>query len=114
MLELIADLRDRLGLSIVFITHDLRVAARVCDQIAVMHRGEVVEHGTVEKVFADPRHPYNPRALRLDPGPRLERAELGAAEGGRSLRGMSRPVAAQAATGPVPASRRPARSKAQS
>ena len=68
VLDLMADIRDRLGLSIVFITHDLRVAARICDRIAVMRRGEIVEHGTVEAVFADPRHPYTRELFASIPG----------------------------------------------
>ena len=68
VLKLIADIRDRLGLSIVFITHDLRVAAQVCDRIAVMRRGEVVEQGTVEAVFADPQHAYTKELFASIPG----------------------------------------------
>jgi peptide/nickel transport system ATP-binding protein len=68
VLALIAEIRDRLGLSIVFITHDLRVAAQVCDRIAVMRRGEVVEHGSVAAVFAEPRHPYTRELFASIPG----------------------------------------------
>jgi peptide/nickel transport system ATP-binding protein len=68
VLKLIAEIRDRLGLSIVFITHDLRVAAQVCDRIAVMRRGEVVEAGTVEAVFADPKHEYTRELFASIPG----------------------------------------------
>ena len=45
VLDLLAAIRDRLGLTMLFITHDLRVAAQVCDRIAVMHQGELVEYG---------------------------------------------------------------------
>ena len=68
VLRLIAEIRDRLGLSIVFITHDLRVAAQVCDRIAVMQRGEVVEQGEVAQVFADPRHAYTRELFASVPG----------------------------------------------
>jgi peptide/nickel transport system ATP-binding protein len=68
VLKLIADIRDRLGLSILFITHDLRVAAQICDRIAVMQRGEVVEAGEVATVFADPQHAYTRELLASIPG----------------------------------------------
>ncbi|PZU93624.1 MAG: microcin ABC transporter ATP-binding protein [Chelatococcus sp.] len=68
VLKLLAELRERLGLSIVFITHDLRVAAQVCDLIAVMKNGEVVEHGTVAEVFGQRRHPYTQALLAAIPG----------------------------------------------
>ena len=68
VLRLLADLRERLGLSIVFITHDLRVAAQVCDRILVMHRGEVVEQGETAALFADPRHDYTRTLLASVPG----------------------------------------------
>jgi len=68
VLKLIADIRDRLGLSILFITHDLRVAAQICDRIAVMQRGEVVEAGEVAHVFADPQHAYTKELLASIPG----------------------------------------------
>jgi peptide/nickel transport system ATP-binding protein len=68
VLRLLADIRDRLNLSMLFITHDLRVAAQVCDSIAVMRRGEIVEFGPTEQVFADPRHDYTRELLASVPG----------------------------------------------
>ncbi|CAH1680748.1 Glutathione import ATP-binding protein GsiA [Hyphomicrobiales bacterium] len=68
VLKLLADLRERLGLSIVFITHDLRVAAQVCDLVAVMKNGDVVEAGTVAEVFGQRRHPYTQALLASIPG----------------------------------------------
>jgi peptide/nickel transport system ATP-binding protein len=68
VLKLLADLRARLGLSIVFITHDLRVAAQVCDLVAVMKNGEVVEAGPIGQVFGDPQHAYTRALLAAIPG----------------------------------------------
>jgi peptide/nickel transport system ATP-binding protein len=68
VLQLLADLRERLGLSIVFITHDLRVAAQVCDLVAVMRRGEVVEAGPIGEVFGNPQHAYTQALLASIPG----------------------------------------------
>ena len=68
VLKLLADLRVRLGLSIVFITHDLRVAAQVCDLVAVMKSGEVVEAGPIAQVFGNPQHAYTRALLASIPG----------------------------------------------
>jgi peptide/nickel transport system ATP-binding protein len=68
VLRLLADLRERLGLSMIFITHDLRVAAQICDRIAVMKDGVVVEEGTTAEVFASPSHPYTQTLLTSVPG----------------------------------------------
>jgi peptide/nickel transport system ATP-binding protein len=70
ILDLIADLRRRLQLTVLFITHDLRVAARICDRVAVMLRGELVEEGRPEQIFAAPRHPYTARLIASIPGER--------------------------------------------
>ena len=58
ILKLIKDLQREYGYSIVFITHDLGVVANVADRVAVMYAGQVVEQGTTEEIFYDPRHPY--------------------------------------------------------
>ncbi|MCV9936889.1 ABC transporter ATP-binding protein [Boseaceae bacterium BT-24-1] len=68
VLKLLAELRERLGLSIVFITHDLRVAAQVCDLVAVMKSGEVVESGPIGAVFGEPQHAYTQALLASIPG----------------------------------------------
>ena len=58
ILELINRLKEERNLSVIFITHDLGVVANMADDIAVMYAGKVVEYGTVEDIFYDPRHPY--------------------------------------------------------
>jgi peptide/nickel transport system ATP-binding protein len=68
VLALLTSLRERLALSIVFITHDLRVAAQVCDLVAVMKDGEVVEAGPVARVFSRPQHAYTQALLASIPG----------------------------------------------
>ncbi len=75
ILELVASLRERLGMAVILITHDLGVVAEVCDRVIVMYGGQVVEHGTVEQIFADPRHPYTQGLLRAIP--RLGSQEAG-------------------------------------
>lgn len=68
VLRLLAELRSRLGLSVIFITHDLRVAAQICDRVAVMKGGVVVEEGPTAEVFASPRHAYTQALLTSVPG----------------------------------------------
>ena len=68
VLALLRDLRDRLSLSLIFITHDLCVAAQVCDRILVMRYGRVVESGPTAEVFAAPRHDYTKSLLAAIPG----------------------------------------------
>ena len=57
-----------MNLSMIFITHDLRVAAQVCDRVAVMQHGEVVESGTTGELFSSPKHPYTRSLLDAVPG----------------------------------------------
>jgi len=68
ILDLLSDIRDRLQLSMIFITHDLRVAAQVCDRIAVMKLGEIVEQRDASTLFANPEHPYTQELLAAVPG----------------------------------------------
>ena len=68
VLELLAQISKRLDLAVLFITHDLRVAAQVCDRIAVMRRGEVVEIGDATEIFFRPRHEYTRQLIGSIPG----------------------------------------------
>jgi peptide/nickel transport system ATP-binding protein len=76
VLDLLAEIRERLQLSMVFITHDLRVAAQVCDRIAVMKLGKVVEQGPTAKLFDYAEHPYTQELLNAVPGREWSRAQL--------------------------------------
>jgi len=62
ILNLLADLVDEHGLTLVFVSHDLSVVRHVCETVAVMHHGEIVESGAVDDIWIEPRHPYT-RAL---------------------------------------------------
>ena len=68
VLELLDQVRRRLDLAMLFITHDLRVAAQVCDRVAVMHRGRVVEEGPTARIFGAPGHAYTRELLAAAPG----------------------------------------------
>ncbi|GAA5179305.1 hypothetical protein GCM10023322_08910 [Rugosimonospora acidiphila] len=63
ILRLLSDLRDQRGLSVLFITHDLGVVRQIADRVAVMRRGELVESGETEQLFASPQHPYTQELL---------------------------------------------------
>ncbi len=63
VLQLLEDLRERLGLALILISHDLGVLAETCDRIAVMYAGRIVETGPVSAVFDSPQHPYTKRLL---------------------------------------------------
>jgi ABC-type glutathione transport system ATPase component len=68
VLELLEGLRQQLSLAMLFITHDLRVAAQICDRILAMYRGEIVESGPTTKVFSEPSHAYTRELLNAVPG----------------------------------------------
>jgi peptide/nickel transport system ATP-binding protein len=68
VLDLLDQVRERFDLAMLFITHDLRVAAQVCDQVAVMLEGLVVEHGSAAEVFGDPKHAYTRALFDAAPG----------------------------------------------
>lgn len=75
ILELIQDLSKRLGTATILITHDLGVVAGLCDLICVMYAGRVVERGTADQLFGDPKHPYTQGLLKSVP--RLDRKTTG-------------------------------------
>jgi peptide/nickel transport system ATP-binding protein len=79
ILGLLRDLRERLGMALVIVTHDLGVVADSCDQVVVMYGGEVVESGPVDEVFEHPTHPYTQGLL--DAVPSVDEASAGALAG---------------------------------
>jgi microcin C transport system ATP-binding protein len=69
ILALLADIRARAGMSLLFITHDLGIVRRIADRVCVMNGGKIVEQGPVEQVFTAPRHPYTRALLAAEPKP---------------------------------------------
>ena len=76
VLALLDDVRTRFNLAVLFITHDLRVAAQVCHRIAVMQNGAVVEEGEICAVFGAPQHPYTRALFEAAPGRRFAFGEF--------------------------------------
>jgi oligopeptide/dipeptide ABC transporter ATP-binding protein len=76
VLDVLRSMRDALGMAILFITHDLGVVAELCDRVAVMYAGQIVENADVEALFAEPRHPYTGGLLRSRPGVEVAYEEL--------------------------------------
>ena len=74
ILELMKDLRDKLGMAVIWITHDLGVIAGIADRVMVMYGGQVVEHAPVHELFSDPQHPYTRALLKTIPKIHAERA----------------------------------------
>ncbi|MCF6110390.1 ABC transporter ATP-binding protein [Mesorhizobium muleiense] len=68
VLKLLDELQEKLGIAILFITHDLRVAAQICDEVAVMQHGKIVEHDTAANVLSRPRHDYTRALIEAAPG----------------------------------------------
>jgi peptide/nickel transport system ATP-binding protein len=76
VLDLLDDVRKKFDLAVLFITHDLRVAAQICDRIAVMQNGVVVEHGKTVDVFTSPQHAYTRALFEAAPGRNFEFARV--------------------------------------
>jgi microcin C transport system ATP-binding protein len=72
ILELLRDLRDRLGMALLLITHDLTIVKKMADRVCVMSQGEIVEAAPNDELFADPKHPYTRRLLEAEPKGRVE------------------------------------------
>ena len=75
-LKLMRDLRERLGLSMLVISHDLSILAETCEKIAIMYAGRIVEYGDAESVFKEPLHPYTQGLLKAFPSIKGERTRL--------------------------------------
>jgi len=67
ILELMMELKDKLGMAIIMITHDLGVVANMCDRIAVMYAGRIIEYGTTDEIFYEPKHMYTKGLIRSIP-----------------------------------------------
>lgn len=67
ILQLIEDLQEKMGISLILITHDLAVVAGICEKVAVMYAGKIVEYGDVHTLFTKPKHPYTERMLNSFP-----------------------------------------------
>ena len=80
VLNLITDLVSELGLTLVFVSHDLSVVRHVCERVAVMSEGEIVETGPTQQIFEAPQHPYTQRLLRAAPSMRRALAGAGTAD----------------------------------
>lgn len=78
VIDLLAQLRDRMGLAYIFITHDLPVVRNFADRIIVMKGGEVVEQGTAEAIFGNPTHPYTQQLLAAIPRPKWQHLPVSA------------------------------------
>ncbi len=81
ILELVRDLQQRRRTAVLYISHDLSVVRRVCDRVAVMYAGRIVETGSADDVFRDPRHPYSRGLLAALPSAARARGQLMAIEG---------------------------------
>jgi oligopeptide transport system ATP-binding protein len=69
VVNLLEDLQDELGLTYLFITHDLSMVRHICDRVAVMYLGKIIEQGPVERIYTNPQHPYSQALLSAVPVP---------------------------------------------
>jgi peptide/nickel transport system ATP-binding protein len=92
VINLLMDLQRDLGVAFVFISHDIAVVERVSHRVAVMYLGEVIEIGSREAIFNDPRHPYTQKLLSAVPMPDPERRQVRQATDTSEPRTALRPV----------------------
>jgi oligopeptide/dipeptide ABC transporter ATP-binding protein len=76
IIHLLKELQKEIGCSILFVSHHLGTVAELCDRVAVMYAGEVVEYGTVRNIFQNPGHPYTRALLECDPGRITQKTRL--------------------------------------
>ncbi|HEX6300391.1 MAG TPA: ABC transporter ATP-binding protein [Acidimicrobiia bacterium] len=81
ILELIAELQERLETSVLYISHDLSLVKEICNRVAVMYAGRIVETGTTEEIFSNPAHPYTRGLMAAVPSATHQRGKLAAIEG---------------------------------
>jgi peptide/nickel transport system ATP-binding protein len=74
ILELLSRIQKDLTIAMIYITHDLRVASQICDEVAVMYKGSIVEHGPPSQIFRAPAHDYTRRLVSAIPGSEWEPA----------------------------------------
>jgi peptide/nickel transport system ATP-binding protein len=80
-LRLLRDLKDRLGLSMIMISHDLSIIAETCDKVAIMYAGKIVEYGDAVSVFKNPLHPYTQGLIKAFPSIKGEKVRLSSIPG---------------------------------
>lgn len=76
VLEVMRDLKSKIQSSMILITHDLGVVSEVCDQVAIMYAGKIIESGSIEQIFKDPRHPYTLGLFHSIPNPKRKNQRL--------------------------------------
>ena len=76
ILRLMRDLKDKLGLSMILISHDLSIIAETCEEVAIMYAGRIVEYGDAVAIFKDPKHPYTQGLIKAFPSIRGEKVRL--------------------------------------
>ena len=87
VLDLLRDVQERFGVAMLFITHDLRVAAQICDDVVVMQKGAVVERGAAGDVLTNPTHAYTRSLIEAAPGRTWDFANFRALDGARAKQG---------------------------